>query len=79
MGDDLAVEHHGHRIGVARAELDVVGHHDDGDAVAFEVVEHRGELALEESVDALGRFVEQEDFRLSEQDFRKCGALLLAA
>ena len=53
-------------------------HHDDRHTFLFELVEHRGELALEECVDTLGRLVEQKNFRLGEQDFRECGTLLLA-
>ena len=63
---------------MTRAELDVVRDHDDGDAARHERAQQRGELALEERVEALGRLVEQQETWIGEQDLRKCDALLLA-
>ena len=56
--EDLPVKEHGYAVGVPGAELHVVRHHDDGDALLFQIGEDRGERLFKEAVDALCRLVE---------------------
>ena len=58
-GQDLPIEEHTDHIGVAGAELHVMGNHDNGDTLLFEIREDIRKSFLEEAVDALGWLVQQ--------------------
>ena len=77
--EDLPVEEHGHAVGVPGAEFHIMRHHDDRDALPFQIGEDRSKRLLEEAVDALCRLVEQQELRLGEQHLGERRALLLAA
>ena len=78
-GQHLAVKEHAHLVGIPCAELHIVGHHDDGDALAFQLRQNGSKNFLKEAVDALGRLVQQKQLWLGQQHLRQRRPLLLAA
>ena len=66
---DLPIEEHADHIGVTGAELHIVGHHDDGDTLLFQVGQNPGKGFLKEAVDALGRLVQKEQSGIGQQYF----------
>ena len=66
-------------MGVSGAELYVVAHHQQGDALREQGTENFREQLLELRVKALGGLIQQQDLRLQKQHLGQGGPLLLAA
>ena len=77
--DHLSIEEHAHQIGVLRAEFHIVGHHHHGYAARRELFQDRRKFLLEEAVDALRRFIQQQKLRIGQQHLGERRALLFAA
>ena len=66
-------------MSVPGAEFHVVAHHQQGDALCQQGAENFCEQLLELRVKALGRLIQQQNFRLQKQHLGQRGPLLLAA
>ena len=58
-GEHLAVKEHGHQIRILGAELHIVGDHDDGHTLVFQVAQYFRKCFLKEAVDTFGRLVQK--------------------
>ena len=66
-------------MSVPGTELHIVAHHQQRHALPKQRAENFRELLLKFRVEALGRLVQQENFRLQKQHLGQRGPLLLAA
>ena len=75
----LSVKEHTDKIRITSAEFHIVRYHDNGDALCLQLLQDLRKGLLEETVDALGGFVQQQKFRLGQQYLGQSRSLLFAA
>lgn len=70
-GGDFPIKEKGAAVSVNSREFHVVGDDENGDALRLQSPKYIGQILLGVGVDALGRFVQKQDFRLEQQHFRQ--------
>ena len=68
-GDNFAVKKQGAAVADLGGELHIVGDHENGHPIFLQVSQQIGEAGLGQCVQTLGRLVQKEQPRLSEQQF----------